>query len=52
MSLAASDTMPNRPWTFIRNMLAKVGLSGRGLVIAAPMLWLLVFFLIPFAPLR
>lgn len=41
--------VPNRPWTFVTRLLAKIGLSGRGLVIAAPMLWLLVFFLIPFA---
>ncbi len=44
-----STSVDNRPWAFIRRMLAKVGLSGRGLVIAAPMLWLLIFFLIPFA---
>ncbi len=45
MDALAAD---NRPWAFVRRMLAKVGLSGRGLVIAAPMLWLLIFFLIPF----
>ncbi|MBU1174995.1 MAG: ABC transporter permease subunit [Alphaproteobacteria bacterium] len=43
-SLAADS----RPWAFLRRLLAKAGLSGRGLVIAAPMLWLLVFFLVPF----
>ncbi len=48
MSLMESMAAENRPWTFIRRPLAKVGLSGRGLVIAAPMLWLLVFFLVPF----
>ncbi len=37
------------PWGFVRDQLKKIGLSGRGLVIAAPMAWLLVFFLIPFA---
>jgi putrescine transport system permease protein len=30
-------------------LLRRVGLHGRGLVIAVPLLWLLVFFLIPFA---
>lgn len=45
---APTDDAPRRPWTFVRNLLARVGLSGRGLVVAAPMIWLLVFFLIPF----
>ena len=49
MTLMESLAADNRPWTFIRRLLAKLGLSERGLVIAAPMLWLLVFFLIPFA---
>ncbi len=30
------------------NMLQKIGFGGRGLVIAIPTLWLLLFFLIPF----
>ncbi|MDO8360366.1 MAG: putrescine ABC transporter permease PotH, partial [Devosia sp.] len=38
---------PRRPWTLLRRWLAAVGLSGRGLVIAAPALWLTLFFLIP-----
>lgn len=38
-----------RPWQFVIRLLAKLGLSGRTLVIAAPTLWLLIFFLIPFA---
>ena len=33
-------------WSFVA--LAKLGLSGKGLVIAVPTLWLLIFFLIPF----
>jgi putrescine transport system permease protein len=36
-----------RPWTWVERGLAAVGLSGKALVIAAPMLWLTVFFLIP-----
>ncbi|MFS4437813.1 ABC transporter permease subunit [Paracoccaceae bacterium GXU_MW_L88] len=32
----------------MRGVFEKIGLSGRALVIAVPMLWLLVFFLIPF----
>lgn len=31
-----------------RKLLARFGLTGRMLVIAVPMLWLLVFFLVPF----
>ncbi len=36
-----------RPWEFVQRGLAAIGISGRGLVIAAPALWLTVFFLIP-----
>jgi len=36
------------PWQKTAGILARFGLSGRGLVIAVPTLWLLVFFLIPF----
>ncbi len=32
----------------MRGLLARLGLNGRTLVIAVPMVWLLVFFLIPF----
>jgi len=48
---SAAPTKDNgkRPWQFVIRLLAKLGLSGRTLVIAAPTLWLLVFFLIPFA---
>ena len=49
MSMMEALAAESRPWDFVRRMLAKIGLSGRGLVIAAPMVWLLVFFLIPFA---
>ena len=38
--------MPPLRWT--ARALRRVGLDGRGLVIAVPLLWLLVFFLIPF----
>lgn len=36
------------PRGFLRRGLARAGLSGRALVIAVPLAWLLVFFLIPF----
>ena len=51
MSVAAEPgpTMPARPWNFLRRWLAAVGISGRALVIAAPALWLAIFFLIPLA---
>ncbi len=35
-------------WQATARILRKLGFSGRGLVIAVPTLWLLVFFLIPF----
>ena len=38
-----------RPWNAVERRLAKVGITGRMLVLAAPVLWLLVFFLIPLA---
>ncbi|HWA17695.1 MAG TPA: ABC transporter permease subunit [Devosia sp.] len=41
--------LPRRPWTFIQRWLAALGISGRALVIAAPALWLTIFFLIPLA---
>jgi putrescine transport system permease protein len=40
------DRVPPLRWT--ARGLARLGLDGRGLVIAVPMVWLLVFFLIPF----
>jgi len=36
------------PWRKTASLLARVGLTGRALVIAVPMIWLLVFFLVPF----
>ena len=38
-----------KPWNAVERSLAKVGISGRVLVLAAPVLWLLVFFLVPLA---
>jgi putrescine transport system permease protein len=38
-----------RPWNAVERRLAKVGISGRMLVLIAPVLWLLVFFLVPLA---
>ncbi len=35
-------------WRATASVLRKLGFSGRGLVIAVPTLWLLLFFLIPF----
>lgn len=39
----------NRPDGFTKRLLSRLGLSGRALVIAVPTIWLLIFFLIPFA---
>jgi putrescine transport system permease protein len=36
-----------RPWTLFERGLKAIGLSGRALVIAAPAIWLTVFFLVP-----
>jgi ABC-type spermidine/putrescine transport system, permease component I len=38
-----------KPWRAVEKRLAKVGISGRMLVLAAPVLWLLVFFVVPLA---
>ncbi|WP_240231052.1 ABC transporter permease subunit [Devosia lacusdianchii] len=38
-----------RAWTGVERTLAAMGLSGKALVIAAPAIWLTVFFLIPLA---
>lgn len=38
----------SRPWQATASILGRFGLSGRGLVIAVPTLWLFVFFLVPF----
>jgi putrescine transport system permease protein len=40
---------PARRWAPLRRLLAAVGISGRGLVIAAPAVWLTLFFLVPLA---
>ncbi len=36
------------PLRWTSGLLRRMGLQGRGLVIAVPMLWLLIFFLVPF----
>src|SRR5690606_14601992 len=36
-----------KPWNAVERGLAKVGITGRMLVLAAPLVWLFVFFLIP-----
>jgi putrescine transport system permease protein len=38
-----------RPWSRFERRLRDVGISGRTLVIAAPAIWLTVFFLVPLA---
>jgi putrescine transport system permease protein len=40
------ERVPPLRWTAA--ILGALGLHGRGLVIAVPLLWLLIFFLIPF----
>ena len=40
------ERVPPLRWT--QAVLARLGLTGRGLVVAVPLVWLLVFFLIPF----
>jgi putrescine transport system permease protein len=51
MELAPSPGLRDRwrPWGFIGAALARIGLSGRTLVILPPALWLTIFFLIPLA---
>jgi putrescine transport system permease protein len=53
MSTMHDPTIPPprrlKPWNAVERGLAKVGITGRMLVLAAPVLWLLVFFLIPLA---
>lgn len=51
---AATDVVSQSSWwgqiqVGLNGLLARLGLQGRGLVIAIPYLWLLLFFLIPFA---
>jgi putrescine transport system permease protein len=38
-----------KPWRVVERRLAAVGISGRMLVLAAPVLWLFVFFVVPLA---
>jgi len=38
-----------KPWNAVEKGLARVGITGRMLVLIAPLLWLLVFFLVPLA---
>ena len=40
---------PERRFAVLRRLLAAVGISGRGLVIAAPAGWMTLFFLVPLA---
>lgn len=52
MSLMSSEEVHAQqptPWSWLAGLLRRLGFRGRTLVIAAPMLWLLIFFLIPFA---
>ncbi|HHY51356.1 MAG TPA: hypothetical protein GYA10_16610, partial [Alphaproteobacteria bacterium] len=46
---ALAAATPRRPWSFLNRWLGAAGLSGRALVIAAPALWLTLFFLVPLA---
>jgi putrescine transport system permease protein len=38
-----------KPWSAVERGLAKVGISGKALVLLAPVLWLVIFFLVPLA---
>ncbi|MGV8853609.1 MAG: ABC transporter permease subunit [Devosia sp.] len=51
MTAFPGDTPPprRRVWSGVERTLAAFGLSGRALVIAAPAIWLTVFFLVPLA---
>ncbi|MDJ0955855.1 MAG: ABC transporter permease subunit [Arenicellales bacterium] len=51
---AATDLVSQSSWwgqiqTWVEVLLTRLGLRGQGLVVAIPYLWLLLFFLIPFA---
>ena len=48
MSTDGVNAAPARPWDFLRPVIARLGFTGRVAVIAPPLIWLLVFFLIPF----
>lgn len=45
---AVARLTASRPWQGTAWLLGKLGITGRTLVIAIPMIWLLVFFLAPF----
>lgn len=53
MTIARDPTIPPprrlKPWNAVERGLAKIGISGRMLVLAAPVLWLVVFFFVPLA---
>jgi putrescine transport system permease protein len=53
MTSAHDPTIPPprrlKPWNAVEKSLRKVGITGRMLVLAAPALWLFVFFLVPLA---
>jgi putrescine transport system permease protein len=53
MTTSADPTIPPprrlKPWNAVERGLARVGISGRFLVLVAPVLWLVVFFLVPLA---
>ena len=49
MTADAAPAVPARarPWSAVERTLKAMGLSGKALVIAAPSLWLTIFFLVP-----
>ncbi len=51
MSVTHDPTIPPprrlKPWNAVERGLARIGVSGRALVLVAPATWLFVFFLIP-----
>ena len=51
MSSFDAQTPPPRPrvWSGVERALAAFGISGKALVIAAPAIWLAIFFLVPLA---
>jgi putrescine transport system permease protein len=53
MSTVQDPTIPPprrlKPWNAVERGLARVGISGKALVLIAPVVWMLVFFLIPLA---
>jgi putrescine transport system permease protein len=53
MSAIYDPTIPPprrlKPWNAVERGLAKVGISGKALVLIAPVTWMIVFFLVPLA---